>query len=75
MCRGFIQELVGWYTMPSISSGFAQMCNRFPCKLDFHVLLKQNISAAAPPHFSGESISFLLRAACSVMRWIKPVFK
>lgn len=68
----------GWHTMPSISSGFAQMCNRFPCKLDFHVVLKQNISEAAPPYFSCDNISLLLSAAsvaCSVLRWIKPVFK
>lgn len=68
----------GWYTMPSICSGFAQMCNTFPCKLDFHVVIKQNISETAPSHFSCDSISFLLSAAsvaCSVLRWIKPGFK
>lgn len=66
------------FTMPSISTGFAQVCNRFPCKLDFHVVLKQNIREAAPPCFPCDSILFLQSAAsvaCSVMRWIKPIFK
>lgn len=64
--------------MPCISSGFAWMCNRFPRKPDFHVVLKQNISEAAPPYFSSDNISFLLSAASvarSVLGWIKPFFK
>lgn len=74
MFMGFIW---GWHTMPSIPSGFVQMCNRFPCKLGFHVVLEQNINEAAPPYFTYDNISFLLSAAfvaCSVLRWITPVF-
>lgn len=80
-CKGLAPCLgdlfTGWRTMPSISSAVAQMCNRFPCRLDFHVVLKQNINEAAPPHFSCDNILFLLSTAsvaCSVLRWIEPVF-
>jgi len=57
---------------------FSSDVQQIPCKLDFHVVLKQNISEAAPSHFSSDNILFLLSTAsvaCSVLRWIRPVPK
>lgn len=74
-CAGF---MVGHSHKPFYLWRFYSDLQQIPCKLDFHVLLKQNISEAAPSHFSSDNISFLLSAAsvaCSVPRWIGPVLK
>lgn len=72
--RGFMRELV--HNALHLQR-FCSDVQQIPCKLHFHVLLKQNISEAAPSHFSCDNIWFLLifSVACSVLKWIRPVLK